>query len=930
MTIKDLGLYIAELASADAGGGEFAVRVAAVLYAGQCLRVEELLEHCAALARSGRAGNALEFAADTRVSEDAKALGASEFMLWRARCAASGLLLPPELDADALAMAESLFAHPIQDSHPLFRDYRRAMRLHEPEKALLSLAAIARTNSADAKIVAEYSRLENAVAARLRGRLAELLAADKPDIAEVGRICEFLQMRGDGVEDSPEFTAARKLLEESGADAESAVARLRAIGEISEDTLDEAAALLGNLAFGGGMARLSEGDAAFVGGVLDGVETLWRERLGREKSRRAAVEVARKLGEVAAENPRGKRLSEAVAELKKLRAKTRGVLAESTAKILNAEISKLGRRLLRRRVWRGFAGCAALACAGVAAYFAFDFAESALDDKGFNNALNELALVDNPEFACETAEKIAARYAVQLADTANNARFMRLREKAQADFAAVKRLRGLLDFAETLDFEKASTLECARASEAVATVADELFTLPLAVQPQIKARLDRVAPAVSEKIEARKMARSQKLRVLLAEYEAILGEYEAFGGSPEELDKREKVLVGRLRGFFEEPVKMFRAHQIDVDNFNSISSSISDARSRYMGFDSQRRSLLASKSFAEYSAAAKLLRSNAFVPADFYKKLSKICAQEAKMKLGQSLLFCAEPTAVEFAGRAGDFSRADLKLPRLLSDVYVYTREGGGVVHSLGAAVERENRWPAGMETMQRIDGIFENGKVSGMLFRRHEIFGQKPTGEKLTGGALADESLFAREVARVAARESLLAALEFSESGKCSAVFKMLLQKCIFEAMRADPVYSGLLYSKSALEREAAVAKYSRGVRSGAWIFDNAAREDLISREVYAKPLADLKREARVCLNALADIEKNPLKMVGVVSESGAKIVFAPSNGAVWAVDKNGVFRKMADSVESLAGAAELSPIFAETKSTKAILMDAQAKADK
>ena len=90
------------------------------------------------------------------------------------------------------------------------------------------------------------------------------------------------------------------------------------------------------------------------------------------------------------------------------------------------------------------------------------------------------------------------------------------------------------------------------------------------------------------------------------------------------------------------------------------------------------------------------------------------------------------------------------------------------------------------------------------------------------------------------------------------------------------------------------------------------------------------MKREARVCLNALADIEKNPLKMVGVVSESGAKIVFAPSNGAVWAVDKNGVFRKMADSVESLAGAAELSPIFAETKSTKAILMDAQAKADK
>ena len=65
---------------------------------------------------------------------------------------------------------------------------------------------------------------------------------------------------------------------------------------------------------------------------------------------------------------------------------------------------------------------------------------------------------------------------------------------------------------------------------------------------------------------------------------------------------------------------------------------------------------------------------------------------------------------------------------------------------------------------------------------------------------------------------------------------------------------------------------------------------------------------------------------MIGIVRENGMKTVFADSNGAVWAVDKAGVFNRIAESMDVMGSAAELSPIFAEIKSSEKIKDEASS----
>ena len=142
---------------------------------------------------------------------------------------------------------------------------------------------------------------------------------------------------------------------------------------------------------------------------------------------------------------------------------------------------------------------------------------------------------------------------------------------------------------------------------------------------------------------------------------------------------------------------------------------------------------------------------------------------------------------------------------------------------------------------------------------------------------------------------------------------------------MRKNPIFSGLVYSKTAQKREARIEKFSQGFAAHSWIFAEGSRRNFIERELYSRPLPNLVREAKICLAAIADIQKHPLRMVGVADENGGKILFAEADGRAWAVAKNGVFAQMAENPNELENPAELSPIFAETKSTQAIKMDAE-----
>ena len=872
--------------------------------------------------KAGREYSALEFAESCNLLERINTLSFKEEKLWAEFCASSGLPFPMPFDENLIEIVSSLYQKSISQTHPLYRDYRRAMRLRDFDKALAVITTISKINSTDTIAKEECQRLRKSVVERKLKRLGELLNNTYiEDNSEFENICAFLERNNDYVHGKPEWELAlkkRAVIAETNLyeKVSNIISRMRRLNV--QDDLDEIVSLLGELNSMPANLRFSPIDEDFIEGVSKAAMRLQAEKLTKEKSQRAASAIAKELG-----NKKAKINKARLNLLRKLRADADAGLPPETIKILDAEISKLKVSLFIKRLSISMASAVAISAICYIGYIVSVDVLYKINKSKLEKALAQIEMIDEPNAMLNSIDEVFKKYQMYLDDLALNGRFQQLKSQAQARVQSIERLNKMLLFAEKTDYSRSSSRVCSEALDAIDKVSEEVILLPESAKAEINARLDKIKENAVSQIENRKLETNSRIRKLLAEYEELLSQYESFSFDRIMLDKRYNVLVTELRLLMEDTRSIFKPHQIDIDKYNDISVRISDAKTKYADFDDARKSLMSAKSFEEYTAMAKLLKQKPFVPADFYKKLTKVMAQASAIKLGQLAEF-AEPSAIESAVRIGEFSRAVVKLPALIGDVYSYTRENGKIIYSLGAAIEKENKWQGGSETMQRVNEIKEGGSSNYVLYRKHHVVGKIPTGEKLTNGGLSEESKFAKKAVDIAAQESMLAALEFVVSSNANPLVKLMIENCLFEQMRKDPIFSGLLYSKTALAREESIKKYVRGFDSHSWLFEDGPRKRFIEKELYSRPLPDLKKEARICINSIIIAQQNPLKMIGVVRENGMKTVFADSSGAVWAVDKAGVFNRVAESMDVMGVAAELSPIFAERKSSKKIKEEA------
>lgn len=123
-------------------------------------RARERLEQCAALIRIGNEQAALAAAeADPPLLDLCAWLSFAEADDWRRLCRDHNLpAAPPPDDAQVLAV-ELLYGKPIDESHPLYRDYRQAIRERDEARALAVLRTIVSANPGDANARGELARL---------------------------------------------------------------------------------------------------------------------------------------------------------------------------------------------------------------------------------------------------------------------------------------------------------------------------------------------------------------------------------------------------------------------------------------------------------------------------------------------------------------------------------------------------------------------------------------------------------------------------------------------------------------------------------------------------------------------------------------------------------------------------------------------------
>jgi len=144
----------------ELGTPDLEARSLAGEYAALCQRARERLEQCATLVRSGNEHAAFQAAeSEPDLLGLCASLSFAESERWHALCRERGLPAGFPLDGQHVLAVESLYGRAIGESHPLYRDYRDAIRRRDEDRALSVLRSIVRINPDDPNARSELARL---------------------------------------------------------------------------------------------------------------------------------------------------------------------------------------------------------------------------------------------------------------------------------------------------------------------------------------------------------------------------------------------------------------------------------------------------------------------------------------------------------------------------------------------------------------------------------------------------------------------------------------------------------------------------------------------------------------------------------------------------------------------------------------------------
>lgn len=168
----------------ELGSPDLEARSLAGEYAALCLRARERLEQCASLIRGGQEHAAFQVAeTEPDLLGLCAQLSFAESERWHALCRERGLPTGFPLDDQHVIALEGLYGKEIGENHPLYRDYRDAMRTRQEDRALTILRSIVRINPEDPNARSELNRLSTKFLREAVGKVAAFFAGDRQEEA---------------------------------------------------------------------------------------------------------------------------------------------------------------------------------------------------------------------------------------------------------------------------------------------------------------------------------------------------------------------------------------------------------------------------------------------------------------------------------------------------------------------------------------------------------------------------------------------------------------------------------------------------------------------------------------------------------------------------------------------------------------------------
>jgi len=168
----------------ELGNPDLEARSLAAEYATLCARARERLEQCAGLIRGGQEHAAFQVAeSEPDLLGLCAQLSFAESERWHALCRERGLPTGFPLDDQQVIAVGGLYGKEIGENHPLYRDYREAMRTRQEDQALTILRSIVRINPDDPNARSELDRLSNKFLRESLGKVAALFEGDRAEEA---------------------------------------------------------------------------------------------------------------------------------------------------------------------------------------------------------------------------------------------------------------------------------------------------------------------------------------------------------------------------------------------------------------------------------------------------------------------------------------------------------------------------------------------------------------------------------------------------------------------------------------------------------------------------------------------------------------------------------------------------------------------------
>ncbi len=933
----------------ELGTPDLEARSLAGEYAALCVRARERLEQCATLVRGGNEHAAFQAAeAEPDLLGLCALLSFAESDRWHALCRERGLPAGFPLDGQHVLAVESLYGRVIGESHPLYRDYRDAIRRRDEDRALAVLRSIVRINPDDPNAQSELARLSAKFLRESLGRVGALFTEGRPaeavelmqrmerfganDLAgeprwDDARARRAAWLRANAAEQAVGLVAEAALARDGGhwEACAAALGRTRALERDHQLNLaPEVLARMAELeAWAGELAATAEAEAALRAAVESLLEE-WQV-LGQEAARGSspAILIVRLSAWLERASPHEERLPE-------------GLLREARA-LRQATRTRLNRRyLLLTSSW--VVGLLVFVGAVVAVNLQRQQEEETLGRFSEAARLVELYEHDAALRALDEFERGGAGAAEQ---ERRKADARPLRETLAAQMALEQKLR--LEARQLAETGKSgvnddNVAEVARRSAAYLRSLGE-------VGPALRERLKSALPdpeglaAASQNHLGRLR---QELAVRTAELNKAVGDVAAIAEPARTMETLE-----RLRRLLK---TLGEAGDRDLD---SAAAAADRGEIRLAGdrkIAAALRGLEAAADLTTYLAAlADASANTAGEKTDLGARASFVFTRAPTLQALPRPVLAPRVAAMWDAAATADpqgvfhpavLTDAEQRLLRRLSDtsladslrratLSLYSVRGvtpGRQVYVVGEIVETKNAFTDGVEFTQKAKELGRDGSVTEGAWRRREFNNGFRNGEELTSLAPIPELEFIRQVTRFQDARSgrlleppLRTMERVRRSDSPYPELRAFQLQELYKLAGGRPDAWGLIFSPSA----------QRDAENLRRITQNALEPyDYLFRDKWADVKGELRafllpqagagyaEEARFWRATFAQLRTRRLVFAGMVGRDGApRLREAAKGSALYGLDNDGkvavLFRVGEDGLpKRVADAAPLSPL--------------------